>query len=66
MGIHYLQSISMSSTFAILILLVLGIIIGGVMLLKHTAKKFILTEKQLNKIKQRNKELDKIEQQDEQ
>lgn len=56
----------MSLTSAILILLVLGIIIGGVMLLKHTAKKFILTEKQLNKIKQRNKELDKIEQQDEQ
>jgi uncharacterized membrane-anchored protein YhcB (DUF1043 family) len=54
----------MSITTAIISLLILGIIIGGVLVLKKTAKKFNLTEQQLDRIKERNKALDKKEQQD--
>jgi uncharacterized membrane protein YciS (DUF1049 family) len=44
---------------------IFGIIIGGVMVLKKTARKFTLTEQQLKKIKERNKALDKEEQEQE-
>jgi len=47
---------------AILTVLALGIIIGGVLLLKKSAKKFDLTDEQLTKIKQRNEALDEAEQ----
>lgn len=48
----------------VLILLALGIILGGVLLLKKSAKKFDLTDEQLEKIKKRNKELDEEEKDD--
>jgi uncharacterized membrane protein YciS (DUF1049 family) len=45
---------------------IFGVIIGGVMVLKKTARKFTLTEQQLKKkIKERNKALDKEEQEQE-
>ena len=54
----------MSITTAIISLLILGIIVGGLLVIKKTAKKFNLTEQQLNRIKERNKVLDKKEQQE--
>jgi uncharacterized membrane protein YciS (DUF1049 family) len=45
---------------------IFGVIIGGVMVLKKTARKFTLTEQQLKKIKERNKALDKEEEQENQ
>ena len=50
-------------TFSIIILisLALGIIIGGIFLLKKSARKFDLTKEQLDNIKKRNKELDEKE-----
>ncbi|WP_286262623.1 DUF2897 family protein [Thalassotalea atypica] len=42
----------------------LGLIVGGILLLKQSAKKFKLTEQQLEEINQRNKELDAIEEQE--
>jgi len=49
----------MSSSEIILTILAIGIIIGGVLLLKKSAKKFDLTPDQLNEIKKRNENLDK-------
>ena len=43
----------------IISILALGIIIGGILLLKKSATKFNLTPEQLEKIKQRNEALDK-------
>jgi len=54
----------MSLSELILITLALGIIIGGILLLKKSARKFDLTTEQLENIKKRNKELDKKEQED--
>lgn len=54
----------MSMSIIILITLALGIIIGGVLVLKKSARKFDLTEEQLEKIKKRNKELDEQEKED--
>lgn len=48
----------------ILTVLALGIIVGGVLLLKKSAKKFDLTAEQLSSIKKRNEELDKAEKAD--
>lgn len=45
----------------ILTVLALGSIIGGILLLKKSAKKFDLTPEQLTKIKQRNEALDKAD-----
>lgn len=45
----------------ILTVLILGIIIGGVLVLKKSAKKFNLTDEQLKKIKRRNEDLDKTD-----
>ncbi len=42
----------------IVTILALGIVIGGILLLKKSAKKFDLTPEQLKKIKQRNQALD--------
>jgi len=45
---------SFSATFIIVI--TLGIIIGGILVLKKSARKFNLTDEQLNRVKQRGKE----------
>ncbi|UVL28172.1 DUF2897 family protein [Pseudomonas donghuensis] len=51
--------------YAWLILLVaIGSIVGGLMMLKETAKKLPLTEEQLKKIHERNAEMDAKERQD--
>ena len=42
----------------IVTVLALGIVIGGILLLKKSAKKFDLTPEQLEKIKQRNQASD--------
>jgi uncharacterized protein HemX len=47
----------MSLSVIVLIILALGIIVGGVLVLKKSAKKFDLTTEQLESIKKRNKEL---------
>ncbi len=52
----------MSSSAIILITLALGVIVGGILLLKKSAKKFELTPEQLEKIKKRNKALDEADQ----
>ncbi|MDX2368959.1 MAG: DUF2897 family protein [Colwellia sp.] len=54
----------MSLSVIILISLALGIILGGVLLLKKSARKFDLTDEQLKKIKKRNNELDKEDRED--
>jgi uncharacterized protein YpmB len=54
----------MSVSAIIITVLALGIILGGVLLLKKSAKKFDLTAEQLEKIKKRNDDLDKAEQRD--
>ncbi|XQW85980.1 DUF2897 family protein [Thalassotalea piscium] len=51
----------MSLTFIFIIILAVSLIIGGIMLLKQSAKKFNLTDDQLKKINERNKELEKEE-----
>ncbi|MFT0867463.1 DUF2897 family protein [Pseudomonas sp. CAM1A] len=51
--------------YAWLILLVaLGSIVGGLMLLRDTAKKLPLTEEQLRKVHERNAEMDAKEAED--
>lgn len=52
----------MSITTIIIFIFIFGVIVGGVLLLKKTAKRFNLTEQQLNKIKERNEALNKEEQ----
>ena len=54
----------MSPSEIMLTVLALGIIIGGILLLKKSAKKFDLTDNQLAKIKKRNDDLNKFEQKD--
>ena len=54
----------MSLSVIILISLALAIILGGVLLLKKSARKFDLTTEQLESIKKRNKALDEEEQKD--
>ncbi|TPH13884.1 DUF2897 family protein [Litorilituus lipolyticus] len=50
------------SIIAILIIIIaVGVIAGGVLLLKQSAKKFNLTDEQLTKIKARNKEIEQEE-----
>jgi len=50
------------STLAIIVfVLVFGMLIGGIMQLLKSAKKFNLTDEQLKRIKERNKQLDKEE-----
>jgi hypothetical protein len=55
----------MSLSVIALIILALGIIIGGVLVLKKSARKFDLTKEQLDNIKQRNEELDEKERKEE-
>ena len=54
----------MSLTEIIITALALGIIVGGIYVLKKSARKFNLTAEQLKKIKQRNEMLDKEEQEE--
>ncbi|NQZ25015.1 MAG: DUF2897 family protein [Colwellia sp.] len=54
----------MSLTEIIITALALGIIVGGIYVLKKSARKFNLTPEQLKKIKQRNEMLDKEEQEE--
>lgn len=51
----------MSVSEVILTVLIFGLILGGILLLKKSAKKFNLTPEQLAKIKKRNEDLDKTE-----
>lgn len=51
----------MSLSELFIIFLALGSIIGGILLLKKSAKKFDLTPEQLEKIKKRNDDLDKAD-----
>jgi uncharacterized membrane protein YciS (DUF1049 family) len=46
----------MSFSAIFIIVIALGIIIGGIMVLKKSARKFNLTDDQLKDIKERNKE----------
>lgn len=54
----------MSVSALILTILALGIIIGGILLLKKSARKFDLTAEQLEKIKKRNEAINKTEQEE--
>ncbi len=54
----------MSISELILTILILAIIIGGVLLLKKSARKFNLTDEQLEKINKRNRDLDKTDKED--
>jgi hypothetical protein len=56
----------MSITAIIITALAIGIIVGGILVIKKSAHKFNLTEEQLTKIKKRNEELDKEEKDQEQ
>ncbi len=51
----------MSITAIIITALAIGIIVGGIIVLKKSAHKFNLTAEQLADIKKRNEELDKEE-----
>ncbi|MCW8832382.1 MAG: DUF2897 family protein [Colwellia sp.] len=51
-------------TAIIITVLALGIVVGGILLLKKSAKRFNLTPEQLEKIKQRNEALDKEDSKD--
>ena len=48
----------MTFTTILIIVIALGVILSGIMLLKQSAKKFNLSNEELDKIKQRNKEQD--------
>lgn len=52
----------MSIIAIIIITLAIGSIVGGILLLRRSAKKFDITPEQLSRIKKRNEELDKEEQ----
>ena len=51
----------MSTTAIIIISLAIGIIIGGVLVLKNSTGKFMLSPEQLDKIKKRNEALEEEE-----
>jgi cell division protein FtsB len=55
----------MSVTAIIITVLAIGIIVGGIFLLKKSAHKFNLTAEQLASIKKRNEALNKREQDEE-
>lgn len=54
----------MSWTVWLIIIAVLGSIVGGLKLLKDTARKLPLTEEQLERIKKRNEEQDAKDRED--
>ncbi|HBY86055.1 MAG TPA: DUF2897 domain-containing protein [Colwellia sp.] len=55
----------MSITAIIITALAIGIIVGGILVIKKSAHKFNLTAEQLADIKKRNEELDKEEKEQE-
>jgi len=55
----------MSFSAMLIIFITLAIIVGGIMVLKKSAKKFNLTDEQLRDIKQRNKEQNEKDNQNE-
>lgn len=55
----------MNITAAIIIILVLGAIVGGILVLKKSARKFNLSKEQLDIINKRNEELNKAEKKEE-
>ncbi|WP_440875491.1 DUF2897 family protein [Thalassotalea sp. PLHSN55] len=55
----------MSATGIVIIIIALGVIVSAILLLKQSATKFHLSQKQLDDIKARNKELDKEEEEKE-
>lgn len=54
-----------TTTIIIIIAIALGTVVSGILLLKQSARKFKLSDEQLARIKERNKELDKQEQEQE-
>lgn len=46
----------------LIVIISFGIIVSAILLLKQSAKKFNLTDQQLKEIKQRNQQLDKRDQ----
>ena len=52
----------MSATEWMILLGVIGFMLGGLMLLKDTARSLNLTKEQLEKIRKRNAELDQLRQ----
>ena len=54
----------MTYTAMLLIIIPIAMILGGILLLKKTAKKFDISKKDLKKINQRNRALDQKEQDD--
>ncbi|NMP31032.1 DUF2897 family protein [Thalassotalea sp. M1531] len=54
----------MNISLILIIALALGIIVSGILLLKQSAKKFNLTDEQKEKIKARQAQLDKEENED--
>jgi len=52
------KNLTMSAWVVFIIVMALSLIVGGIMLIKKSAKKFNLTPEQLERIKQRNKQLD--------
>ncbi|WP_426360197.1 DUF2897 family protein [Pseudocolwellia sp. HL-MZ19] len=55
----------MSTIGIIIALIALGLIVGGILLLKQSAKKFNLSEQQLEDINKRNVELEQEEKKEE-
>ncbi|RHW75024.1 DUF2897 family protein [Colwellia sp. RSH04] len=51
----------MSISTILIIIIAVGIIVGGVLVLKQSAKKFNLTDEQLKNTKARNKEIEEEE-----
>ena len=51
----------MSVTAIIIIVMPIAMILGGILLLKKSARKFDISKKDLEKIKQRNKEVEQQE-----
>ena len=56
----------MSFTALAIIILCLAMIVSGIIVLKKSAKKFNLSEEQLLKIKERNRKIEREEQQENQ
>ena len=51
----------MSITVIFIVVLAVSLIVGGIMIVKQSAKKFNLTDEQLKRVKARNKALEQEE-----
>lgn len=54
----------MSLTIIFIIVLAVSLVVGGIMIVKQSAKKFNLTDEQLKRVKERNKMLEQEEKDD--